>query len=87
MKNSTEHRMATQKRRQDQGLETEATEQAALLLDADEHLVDLPGVDRKLISLTGKAWERALLWRLDWVNFLYAFPAPVPQTKRRKVDG
>lgn len=62
--------MATQKRRQEQGLDAEA-QQAALLLDADEHLVDLPGVRRVLVSLTGKAWERVLLWRLDWVNFLY----------------
>lgn len=71
--------MATQKRRQEQGLDSEA-QQAALLLDADEHLVDLPGVRRVLVSLTGKAWERALLWRLDWVNFLYAL-FPVPRLK------
>lgn len=36
----------------------------------DEHLVQFPGIRRALISLTGKAFERALLWRLDWLNFL-----------------
>lgn len=46
-------------------------EQAALMLNVDDHLVALPGVRRALISLTGKAWERSLLWRLDWVNFLF----------------
>lgn len=34
------------------------------------HLLDIPGARRILISLTGKSWERALLWRLDWTNFL-----------------
>lgn len=72
--------MATQKRRQEQGLDAEA-QQAALVLDADEHLVDLPGVRRVLVSLTGKAWERTLLWRLDWVNFLYACPCCQPKMK------
>ncbi|PWY76192.1 putative tyrosine/serine protein phosphatase [Aspergillus heteromorphus CBS 117.55] len=33
------------------------------------HLIDLPHVQRALISLTGKAFERTLLWRLDWWNF------------------
>ncbi|RAK82450.1 putative tyrosine/serine protein phosphatase [Aspergillus fijiensis CBS 313.89] len=36
----------------------------------DIHLVDLPHVQRRLVSLTGRAFERALLWRLDWWNFL-----------------
>ncbi|RAH83381.1 hypothetical protein BO86DRAFT_408649 [Aspergillus japonicus CBS 114.51] len=34
------------------------------------HLVDLPRVQRKMVSLTGRAFERTLLWRLDWWNFL-----------------
>ncbi|PYH76116.1 putative tyrosine/serine protein phosphatase [Aspergillus uvarum CBS 121591] len=36
----------------------------------DIHLVDLPHVQRKMVSLTGRAFERTLLWRLDWWNFL-----------------
>ncbi|PYH40065.1 putative tyrosine/serine protein phosphatase [Aspergillus saccharolyticus JOP 1030-1] len=34
------------------------------------HLVDLPHAQRHLVSLTGRAFERTLLWRLDWWNFL-----------------
>jgi hypothetical protein len=39
-----------------------------------QHLLELPGVDRHFISLTGRAFERLLLWRLDWYNLLYYFP-------------
>ncbi|OJJ70767.1 hypothetical protein ASPBRDRAFT_45015 [Aspergillus brasiliensis CBS 101740] len=35
----------------------------------DIHLPDLPSVTRFPVSLTGKAFERTLLWRLDWWNF------------------
>ncbi|GLA30785.1 hypothetical protein AnigIFM63604_011717 [Aspergillus niger] len=35
----------------------------------DIHLPDLPTVTRFPVSLTGKAFERTLLWRLDWWNF------------------
>jgi hypothetical protein len=40
------------------------------------HLPSLENTDtrRHLISLTGKAFERQLLWRLDWWNFMYVFP-------------
>lgn len=37
----------------------------------NEHILELPGVRRYSISLTGKAFEKALLWRLDWYNFMY----------------
>lgn len=37
----------------------------------DEHILELPGVQRYGISLTGKAFEKALLRRLDWYNFMY----------------
>ncbi|OKL62302.1 hypothetical protein UA08_02843 [Talaromyces atroroseus] len=30
-----------------------------------QHLLELPGVNRHFISLTGRAFERLLLWRLD----------------------
>ena len=43
---------------------------------AKSHLLDIPRATRVMISLTGKSWERALLWRLDWMNFLYPSPAP-----------
>lgn len=75
--------MATQKRRQEQGLDSEAQQAALLLEDADEHLVDLPGVRRVRVNLTGKALERSLLWRLDWVNFLYVpILPPVPRLRK-----
>ncbi|GKZ28739.1 hypothetical protein AbraIFM66950_000094 [Aspergillus brasiliensis] len=47
----------------------------------DIHLPDLPTVTRFPVSLTGKAFERTLLWRLDWWNFLYSPhkpPSPIP---------
>lgn len=40
----------------------------------EKHLVHIPGANRVLISLTGKSFERALLWRLDWMTFLYSPP-------------
>lgn len=44
--------------------------------EEEETYVHLPSLDntdtrRHLISLTGKAFERQLLWRLDWWNFTY----------------
>lgn len=40
-------------------------------LDADEHLLEIPGAQRFLISLTGKGFERALLAKLDWFTYMY----------------
>lgn len=40
-------------------------------LDADEHLLQIPGCQRFLISLTGKGFERALLAKLDWFTYMY----------------
>lgn len=70
--------MATDKRRaeNDAQLEKEAVD-PSLSTDAgagatpDKHLVQLPGAQLHLISLTGKAFERTLLWKLDWWHFLY----------------
>lgn len=56
--------------------ETGPDEQSNLMADDYTHLDTLPGINRVLISLTGKAWERSLIWRLDWVNFLYSLPLP-----------
>lgn len=72
--------MATRKRRAE-NLSSEAAAddnniiQSPVPLDPDEHLLPLPGSRRALISLTGKGFERALLWRLDWYNYMY-FLAP-----------
>ncbi|KAL2361835.1 hypothetical protein RJZ56_005259 [Blastomyces dermatitidis] len=38
----------------------------------DEHLVQLPGVRRIMISLAGWNFEKLLLWRLSWFNILKA---------------
>ncbi|OJD24799.1 hypothetical protein ACJ73_03834 [Blastomyces percursus] len=38
----------------------------------DEHLVQLPGVHRIMISLAGWNFEKLLLWRLSWFNILKA---------------
>ncbi|PYH29728.1 putative tyrosine/serine protein phosphatase [Aspergillus neoniger CBS 115656] len=42
---------------------------SASTTSTDIHLPDLPTVTRFPVSLTGKAFERTLLWRLDWWNF------------------
>ncbi|PLB46968.1 putative tyrosine/serine protein phosphatase [Aspergillus steynii IBT 23096] len=64
LRSSTEHQMATTKRRAELGDDSPA------FTPAVQHLVDLPGVRRELISLTGKAFERTLLWKLDWWHFI-----------------
>lgn len=50
---------------------------------ADEHLLLIPDSQRALISLTGKGFERALLWKLDWVNYMYVPPPPASVTYLR----
>lgn len=57
---------------------TESDEQSTLMVDDYTHLDTIPGLHRVLISLTGKAWERSLIWRLDWMNFLYSPCLPIP---------
>jgi len=47
--------------------------------DANEHLLQIPDSTRAMISLTGKAFERALLAKLDWPTYMQApFPAYLP---------
>ncbi|OJK00562.1 hypothetical protein ASPACDRAFT_28590 [Aspergillus aculeatus ATCC 16872] len=65
LRSSTEHHMAATKR-----LSELEIARASCNRPDDIHLVDLPHVQRRLVSLTGRAFERALLWRLDWWNFL-----------------
>ncbi|OKO93983.1 Tyrosine-protein phosphatase [Penicillium subrubescens] len=38
--------------------------------DPDEHICKIPDSQRLFISLTGKAFERALLSKLDWFSYL-----------------
>ncbi|EAW11154.1 putative tyrosine/serine protein phosphatase [Aspergillus clavatus NRRL 1] len=66
---STEHQMATRKRRGEDALAA-GMDQSPLPAAPDEHLMAIPGVQRSLISLVGKAFERTLLWRLDWYNLI-----------------
>ncbi|EAL88519.1 tyrosine/serine protein phosphatase, putative [Aspergillus fumigatus A1163] len=72
----TEHQMATRKCRGEDALDPE--QPSLPPSEANEHLVEIPGVQRSLISLTGRAFERALLWRLDWYNLMYAPPTRPP---------
>lgn len=62
--------MATKKRRA--SLYPEIEEQdLPVPANPDEHILELPGVQWYGISLAGKAFEKALLRRLDWYNFMY----------------
>jgi protein-tyrosine phosphatase len=64
--------MATRKCRGEDALDPE--QPSLPPSEANEHLMEISGVQRSLISLTGRAFERALLWRLDWYNLMYAPP-------------
>ncbi|KAH1430611.1 hypothetical protein KXX32_003874 [Aspergillus fumigatus] len=68
LRSMTEHQMATRKCRGEDALDPE--QPSLPPSEANEHLVEIPGVQRSLISLTGRAFERALLWRLDWYNLI-----------------
>ncbi|KAE8130831.1 protein-tyrosine phosphatase-like protein [Aspergillus pseudotamarii] len=62
LRSTTEHQMATAKLHAEMGTSASPNNHT-------HHLFQLPPVRRQLISLTGKAFERSLLWRLDWWNF------------------
>lgn len=76
MHHSTEHALAAQRRRDARILENPDSADAGSTVVAadDEHLLNLPTVTRRMISMTGRAFERMLLWRLDWYNFMSASP-------------
>ncbi|KAJ5585294.1 uncharacterized protein N7459_005094 [Penicillium hispanicum] len=80
LRSPTEHQMATRKRRAENAgagenvSDTDLTG-AAVPVDAGEHLLQIPESHRALISLTGKALERSLLWKLDWFHYMYANPS------------
>ncbi|RAO66938.1 uncharacterized protein BHQ10_002950 [Talaromyces amestolkiae] len=69
LRTNTEHDLATQRRQH--SLSMSSSENISIPDIADRpHLLGLPGVQRHFISLTGRAFERLLLWRLDWYNFM-----------------
>ncbi|PWY76375.1 tyrosine/serine protein phosphatase [Aspergillus sclerotioniger CBS 115572] len=73
LRSSTEHQMATTKRLSELAAASSPSSPSSSTTlpptTNDIHLIDLPHVHRFPVSLTGKAFERTLLWRLDWWNF------------------
>ncbi|KAJ6137681.1 Tyrosine/serine-protein phosphatase IphP-type [Penicillium samsonianum] len=74
LRSQTEHQMGTRKRR-NENAKSDQSEKSPLPTDPiptnpDEHLLQIPGSERALISLTGKGFERALLSKLDWYTYL-----------------
>ncbi|PYH94441.1 tyrosine/serine protein phosphatase [Aspergillus ellipticus CBS 707.79] len=70
LRSSTEHQMAASKRLSELASSASAPDPYPNPPTTNDiHLVDLPHCQRALISLTGKAFERTLLWRLDWWTF------------------
>ncbi|PYI09021.1 tyrosine/serine protein phosphatase [Aspergillus sclerotiicarbonarius CBS 121057] len=71
LRSSTEHQMATTKRLSELAAASPSASSSTPPTPTtnDIHLIDLPHVHRFPVSLTGKAFERTLLWRLDWWNF------------------
>ncbi|KAJ5084357.1 hypothetical protein NUU61_008936 [Penicillium alfredii] len=69
LRSQTEHQMATRKRRAENASSDDDFPEKPVTPGADEHILSIPGAQCTRISLTGKGFERALLWRLDWVNY------------------
>ncbi|RAK98355.1 putative tyrosine/serine protein phosphatase [Aspergillus ibericus CBS 121593] len=69
LRSSTEHQMATTKRLSELAAASSTSSTPPTSTTNNLHLIDLPEVRRFPVSLTGKAFERTLLWRLDWWNF------------------
>ncbi|CAG8295617.1 unnamed protein product [Penicillium salamii] len=79
LRSQTEHQMGTRKRRaeiakseSEQEISESDLTTASVPTNPDEHLLQIPGSERALISLTGKGFERALLSKLDWYTYLKA---------------
>ncbi|CAG8898363.1 unnamed protein product [Penicillium egyptiacum] len=73
LRSQTEHQMGTRKRRGENAkAESDPSEKSTdpIPTNPDEHLLQIPGSERALISLTGKGFERALLSKLDWFTYL-----------------
>ncbi|KAJ5514839.1 Tyrosine/serine-protein phosphatase IphP-type [Penicillium fimorum] len=71
LRSQTEHQMGTRKRRA-QNAKSDLSEKSPgqIPTNPHEHLLQIPGSERALISLTGKGFERALLSKLDWFTYL-----------------
>ncbi|KAL3441165.1 hypothetical protein BJX65DRAFT_289207 [Aspergillus insuetus] len=74
LRSTTEHHMAITKYKKSHSATTSEREQQQ---QAEEDYIHLPSLSdtktsRHLISLTGRAFVKQLLWRLDWWNFAYA---------------
>ncbi|RDW57432.1 putative tyrosine/serine protein phosphatase [Aspergillus mulundensis] len=71
LRSTTEHQMAVKKYKRAHNLPTESVDSQPQTGEGYIHLrpLDSTDIQRHLISLTGKAFERHLLWRLDWWNF------------------
>ncbi|KAL4750800.1 hypothetical protein BDW72DRAFT_175337 [Aspergillus terricola var. indicus] len=69
----TEHQMAIKKHKRRHNIPTGSPDFQPQDEDGYIHLPSLDysetGIRRHLISLTGRGFERQLLWRLDWWNF------------------
>ncbi|KAJ9492266.1 hypothetical protein VN97_g994 [Penicillium thymicola] len=81
LRSQTEHQMGTRKRRGENAKsDSEKSPSPSpsqsprdpIPTNPDEHLLQIPGSKRALISLTGKGFERALLSKLDWFTYLKA---------------
>ncbi|KAJ5172314.1 hypothetical protein N7492_004907 [Penicillium capsulatum] len=74
LRSQTEHQMGTRKRRAELASSDDPSDldltKHPVPLNADEHLLHIPEARRAMISLAGKGFERALLWKLDWVNYI-----------------
>ncbi|KAL4779090.1 protein-tyrosine phosphatase-like protein [Aspergillus varians] len=72
LRSTTEHQMAVKKYMRTHNIPTPSSPGPEP--QGEEGYIHLPSLDntdahRHLISLTGKAFEQQLLWRLDWWNF------------------
>jgi hypothetical protein len=65
----TEHIMAANKRLASLPVREEGA-RTMTLTTADEYLLDLPGLRRIMVDLTGWNFQKALLWRLSWLNLM-----------------
>ncbi|KGO39081.1 Tyrosine/serine-protein phosphatase IphP-type [Penicillium expansum] len=80
LRSQTEHQMGTRKRRSENAKSDPSTNSPSpspsplptdpIPTNPDEHLLQIPGSKRALISLTGKGFERALISKLDWLTYL-----------------
>ncbi|EEH37983.2 hypothetical protein PAAG_00904 [Paracoccidioides lutzii Pb01] len=76
LRSTTEHTMAANRRLANERIAAEEAAETSPQpkpIANDEHLVNLPGVRRIMLSLAGWNFEKTLLWRLSWFNILKFF--------------